>query len=119
MSQPLESPGVRRGAGPFRTLIIAAALLLTAGMALRISPSVAEGARAIPAPVLAEPATQQANSEVAIVAGGCFWGVQGVFQHVEGITSRLRLCRRYQRYGAIRDGGHWHDRTRGSGSNYL
>ena len=89
MSQPLESPGFRRGVGPFRTLIIAAALLLTAGVALRVSPSVAEGARAIPAPVLAEPATQQMTSEVAIVAGGCFWGVQGVFQHVEGVTSAI------------------------------
>jgi len=89
MSQLLESPGFRRGVGPFRTLIIAAALLLTAGVALRVSPSVAQGARAIPAPALAEPATQQMTSEVAIVAGGCFWGVQGVFQHVEGVTSAI------------------------------
>src|ERR1700681_1647569 len=89
MSQPLESPGFRRGVGPFRTLIIAAAILLTAGVALRVSPSVAEGARAIPAPVLAEPATQEMTSEAAIVAGGCFWGVQGVFQHVEGVTSAV------------------------------
>src|SRR6266851_4637170 len=88
MSQPFESPGFRRGVGPFRALIIAAALL-TAGVALRVSPSVAEGARAIPAPALAEPATQQMTSEVAIVAGGCFWGVQGVFQHVEGVTSAI------------------------------
>src|SRR6267378_1996542 len=79
MSRPLESPGFRRGVGPFRALIIAAALLLTVGVALWVSPSVAEGARAIPAPALAEPATQQMTSEVAIVAGGCFWGVQGVF----------------------------------------
>jgi peptide-methionine (S)-S-oxide reductase len=89
MSQPFESPGFRRGAGSFRTLIIAAALLLTAGMALRVSPSAAEGARAIPAPELAETPTQQMTSEVAIVAGGCFWGVQGVFQHVEGVTSAV------------------------------
>ena len=62
MSRPLESPGFRRGVGPFRTLIIAAALLLTAGVALWVSPSVAEGARAIPSPALAEPATQQADA---------------------------------------------------------
>jgi peptide-methionine (S)-S-oxide reductase len=89
MAQPLESPGFSRRVGSCRTLIIAAALLLTAGVALRVSPSVAEGARAIPAPVLAEPATQQMTSEVAIVAGGCFWGVQGIFQHVEGVTSAI------------------------------
>jgi peptide-methionine (S)-S-oxide reductase len=26
---------------------------------------------------------------VAILAGGCFWGVQGVFQHVDGVTSAV------------------------------
>src|SRR5258708_24289257 len=58
-------------------------------MALRATSSAAEVARAIPAPALAEPATQQMTSEVAIVASGCFWGVQGVFQHVEGVTSAI------------------------------
>ena len=39
-------------------------------------------------PVLDEPAGQAAT-EVAVLAGGCFWGVQGVFQHVEGVTSAV------------------------------
>ena len=39
--------------------------------------SSAEEARAIPAPALDEPATSNAGTEVAILAGGCFWGVQG------------------------------------------
>ena len=62
------------------------ALLLAAGWAVR--PSAAEDAHVIPAPLLDEPAGQ-ANSEVAILAGGCFWGVQGVFQHVKGVTSAV------------------------------
>ncbi len=73
----------------FRSLLIFAALLLGAGLALRVLPSAAEGARSIPPPVLDEPANPQATSEVAILAGGCFWGVQGVFQHVEGVTSAV------------------------------
>jgi peptide-methionine (S)-S-oxide reductase len=69
--------------------LIFAALLLAAGITLRGFPSAAEGARSIPPPVLDEPVRPQAASEVAIVAGGCFWGVQGVFQHVDGVTSAV------------------------------
>jgi peptide-methionine (S)-S-oxide reductase len=29
------------------------------------------------------------TSEVAVLAGGCFWGVQGVFQHVKGVTGAV------------------------------
>ena len=73
----------------FGSVLIFAALLLGAGLALRVVPSAAEGARSIPPPVLDEPANPQATSEVAVLAGGCFWGVQGVFQHVEGVTSAV------------------------------
>jgi peptide-methionine (S)-S-oxide reductase len=47
----------------------------------------AEEARAIPAP-LAETASA-AKTEVAVLAGGCFWGVQGVFQHVDGVLQAV------------------------------
>lgn len=73
----------------FRPTLIFAALLLGAGIALRGFPSAAESARLIPPPMLDEPANPQATSEVAILAGGCFWGVQGVFQHVDGVTSAV------------------------------
>jgi peptide-methionine (S)-S-oxide reductase len=43
----------------------------------------------IPAPALDETPKPEAASEVAILAGGCFWGVQGVFQHVKGVTSAV------------------------------
>jgi peptide-methionine (S)-S-oxide reductase len=38
----------------------------------------------IPAAV-ADPANP-AKSEIAVLAGGCFWGQQGVFEHVKGVT---------------------------------
>src|ERR1700732_548600 len=44
-------------------------------------------ASAIPAPTLDEPATGRPKAETAVLAGGCFWGVQGVFQHVKGVSS--------------------------------
>jgi peptide-methionine (S)-S-oxide reductase len=69
--------------------LIFTALLLASSFALRVLPLAAESARSIPPPVLDEPASPQATSEVAVLAGGCFWGVQGLFQHVEGVTSAV------------------------------
>jgi peptide-methionine (S)-S-oxide reductase len=72
----------------YRPSLIAATLLLAAGAGLATSRSSAEEARAIPAPAFDEPAGQ-ATSEIAILAGGCFWGVQGVFQHVDGVAAAV------------------------------
>jgi peptide-methionine (S)-S-oxide reductase len=47
-----------------------------------------EKARAIPAPAVDEQAGD-ATSEVAVLAAGCFWGVQGVYQHVKGVVSAV------------------------------
>ena len=85
MSQSLANPTTTR---IFRHALFIIALLLLAGIGLRVSPSAAEDARAIPAPALDELAGH-ATSEVTVLAGGCFWGVQGVFQHVDGVTNAL------------------------------
>ncbi|OKB64879.1 peptide-methionine (S)-S-oxide reductase [Serratia marcescens] len=45
-------------------------------------------AATLPAPTIDEPANAS-HSETAIFAGGCFWGVQGVFQHVKGVISAV------------------------------
>jgi peptide-methionine (S)-S-oxide reductase len=47
----------------------------------------AEEAVIIPPPTLDE--KTQAHSETAVFAGGCFWGVQGVFQHVKGVKNAV------------------------------
>ncbi len=67
--------------------LLLTALLLGAGLPLLSVPSGAEEARAVPAPALDPPSS--ASSEVAVLAGGCFWGVQGVFQHVEGVRNAV------------------------------
>jgi len=59
-------------------------LLLLGGLGLRSLPAAADSP-ALPAPAADEP-TGQAASETTVLAGGCFWGVQGVFQHVKGVT---------------------------------
>ncbi len=62
------------------------ALLALPGMLLwQVSARSQEPAVVIPAPAVDESA-QSAISEKAVFAGGCFWGVQGVFQHVKGVT---------------------------------
>ncbi|NHT76511.1 peptide-methionine (S)-S-oxide reductase [Rhizobium sp. PP-WC-2G-219] len=47
----------------------------------------AEEAVVIPPPSIDE--TTSAKTEKAVFAGGCFWGVQGVFQHVKGVTNAV------------------------------
>src|SRR5215469_11567883 len=69
------------------TLLVAA--LIAAGLSLTVlrSPAV-EVAHSIPAPAVDEQPAATAT-ETAVLAGGCFWGMQGVFQHVNGVTSAV------------------------------
>jgi peptide-methionine (S)-S-oxide reductase len=81
------------GMGRRRTVLIGwlAVIGLAAAAFLVRSPALpsASGstASAIPAPTVDEPASGRPKSETAVLAGGCFWGVQGVFQHVKGVSS--------------------------------
>jgi peptide-methionine (S)-S-oxide reductase len=63
-----------------------AALLAGAALFAFKSPTLAaDVAVKAPAATLAEPVS--GNRETAIFAGGCFWGVQGVFSHVKGVVN--------------------------------
>jgi peptide-methionine (S)-S-oxide reductase len=42
---------------------------------------------AVPAPAVDQPKAATAAKQTAVVAGGCFWGIQAVFQHVKGVLS--------------------------------
>ncbi len=62
-------------------------LALAAGAVTLTRPALAE--RVVLAPLPALSIAPTANREVAIFAGGCFWGVEGVFEHVRGVSSAV------------------------------
>lgn len=67
---------------------LAALILAAAAAAFWQTPAIsAEEAVVIPPPAMDEKAA--AGTEKAVFAGGCFWGVQGVFQHVKGVTKAV------------------------------
>jgi peptide-methionine (S)-S-oxide reductase len=70
-------------------LLIMTTLLLASCFGAAEVFAYAEEARPIPAPMLDEQPTAASTSEVAVLAGGCFWGVQGVFAHTEGVTKAV------------------------------
>jgi len=74
---------------PFRRLsLCAAALCALAITAFAVAPlRAAEDAVVIPAPAMDAPASD--GIQTAVVAGGCFWGVQGVFQHTAGVVNAV------------------------------
>lgn len=69
------------------TLVMGSALLLS-GLTVGIASASAQEGIAIPAPVV-DVARNSGATETAVFAGGCFWGVQGVFQHVNGVTNAV------------------------------
>ncbi|HXU57958.1 MAG TPA: peptide-methionine (S)-S-oxide reductase MsrA, partial [Verrucomicrobiae bacterium] len=89
MTPTLKSPASRRLSRFLRPAAYLAVLVILAGIGLRAMPSAAEDAPKIPQPTLDETANPAASSETIVLAGGCFWGVQGVFQHVQGVTSAV------------------------------
>ena len=70
------------------TIVLFLSVVLATVGILAAEPSGAQEGIAIPAPVLDTPVRPVAT-ETAVVAGGCFWGVQGVFQHVTGVTNAV------------------------------
>lgn len=70
---------------------VAAALFIGVHSGTITSPAVLAGIGSassvvVPAPTVDEPKAAPGATETAVLAGGCFWGVQGVFQHVKGVT---------------------------------
>ena len=67
----------------FSTPLLVGAACLLAPFAVKAEPAVV-----IPPPAQ-QAAAPASGLETAVLAGGCFWGVQAVFQHVKGVTNAV------------------------------
>ena len=67
---------------------LAAALLVAVSVVAPPPAAAAESAVVLPAPAMDD--TKAAGPvQTAVLAGGCFWGVQGVYEHVRGVRQVL------------------------------
>ena len=65
-----------------KAVVLATAFFMTAGC----GGTSAVAAERLPAPAVDSPAAAPKTLQKAVLAGGCFWGVQGVFAHVNGVS---------------------------------
>ena len=67
---------------PYRTLVTVALLTTSIACArVEAGPSVT-----LPAPVVDEARAPKSDQKMAVFAGGCFWGIEAVFEHVKGVV---------------------------------
>jgi peptide-methionine (S)-S-oxide reductase len=77
---------------PYLGKILVVALIVafftwTAICALGARPTETPSAALFPRPTIDAPLAASSQSQSAVFAGGCFWGVQAVFEHVKGVKS--------------------------------
>ena len=56
------------------------------GVGMAACSSIAASARSIPDPAVDAPLASTKGQQIAVLAGGCFWGVEAVFEHVKGVS---------------------------------
>ena len=62
-------------------------VLIVAGCLMRGNVAASEKPMVLPKPAVDEAPASAPGRQTAVIAGGCFWGIQAVFQHVNGVIS--------------------------------
>ncbi|MGB6597538.1 MAG: peptide-methionine (S)-S-oxide reductase MsrA, partial [Candidatus Acidiferrum sp.] len=71
----------------FFGILILAGLGVLAWATAKPNDGRANAKAAFPKPAVDAPISATKGQETAVVSGGCFWGIQGVYQHVKGVLS--------------------------------
>jgi peptide-methionine (S)-S-oxide reductase len=79
----MQSSNIGRG---IAFVIIAVFLIWTAGRSVGARPAATPN-MPFPKPAIDEPLASAKGQESIVLAGGCFWGIQAVFEHLKGVTS--------------------------------
>jgi peptide-methionine (S)-S-oxide reductase len=82
-----ESDQIAHGGRPTRRRI-AQALLLLPALWIGLRAAAGEEGKLIPAPA-EDPTPASGPAQTLVISGGCFWGVQAVYQHVKGVESAV------------------------------
>jgi peptide-methionine (S)-S-oxide reductase len=62
-------------------------MVLVMAVLTMLAPSTTTAAVSIPNPAVDEPISTAKSQETVVLSGGCFWGIQAVFEHVKGVKS--------------------------------
>jgi peptide-methionine (S)-S-oxide reductase len=69
-------------------VLVVLGLALVVGVTLRLA-SASDRGVVLPDPQVDAPLAKAPGEATAVIAGGCFWGIQAVFQHVKGVSSAV------------------------------
>jgi len=61
-------------------------VIFLVGATMAACSSIAASAKSIPDPAVDAPLASAKGEQTAVLAGGCFWGVEAVFEHVKGVS---------------------------------